>query len=159
MITPARTGLLLAAFAIVLKLIAFFYSIGDEDQGTYFALLHLLLILVAAFISISSSPRDVDWIEMFKTGMKAVGAYAVLFCLFLYIHYSYIDPMWIPERIDSIVSKYGVEQQKEVRKFFTSFASPFKYSTFTLMAFVVVGFFYTFLLTALERKVLRKLKR
>lgn len=157
--SPTRIGLLLALLAIGLKLFGFYYQIGGADQGSYFVMLHLLLLLIGAFAGIRMSASDVHSIELFKNGMRAVATYTILYCAYLYVHYKFIDAMYFETRIDEIVQNSPEASRGQNEKNFRSVFTPFNYATITLLGFVASGALYTFLLTVLESKVMRRFKR
>jgi len=159
MITPTRIGLVLALIAMALKVFAFYYGIGGVEQGMYVIFLHLFLIMIAAYVAVTSTNKESDWVDQIKRGMKAVSTYAILYCIFLYFHYKYIDTIYFEERISAIAAGLPEEGKNKGMKNLNSFFTPFNYATITLVSFMVSGAIYTFLITALDRKVLRNFKR
>lgn len=159
MINPTRIGFILALIAMAMKVFAFYYGIGGVDQGKYVILLHLFLILLGTFVTVTTANKESDWVDQIKTGMKAVSTYAILYCIFLYFHYKYIDTIYFEERISAIATSLPEEGKNKGEKNLNSFFTPFNYATITLVSFMVSGAIYTFLITALDRKVLRNIKR
>ena len=157
MITPTRIGFVLALAAMGLKVFAFYYNIGGVDQGKYTIFLHLFLLMAAAYIAVTSTNKESDWVDQIKAGMKAVSVYAILYCAFLYFHYKYIDTIYFEERISAIVEGIPEDGKNKGIKKLNSFFTPFNYATITLVSFMASGAVYSFLVTALDRKVLRRL--
>lgn len=148
----------MALLAIGLKALAFYYQIGGADQGSYFVMLHLLLLLVAAFAAIRVSEKEAPGIELFKNGMRAVATYTILYCAYLFVHYKYLDAMYFEERIAQIVEHSPEAGRDQNEKNFRSVFTPFNYATITLLGFIASGALYTFLLSVLESKVLRRFR-
>ena len=93
-----------------------------------------------------------------KAGMKVAGMYAVLMAAFAYLYYSFIDSEYLIMKLESqiqIVIKNGANQgdvlkHRENGRFFLS---AYFMSTITLVGFIILGTFYSSLITFFVRKV------
>ncbi len=93
-----------------------------------------------------------------KAGMKVAGMYAVLMAAFAYLYYSFIDSEYLIMKLESqiqTVIKNGANQgdvlkHRENGRFFLS---AYFMSTITLVGFIILGTFYSSLITFFVRKV------
>jgi len=93
-----------------------------------------------------------------KSGMKVVGMYAVLMSLFAYLYYSYIDQDYLINKLNSQIqtaiengaNEAQADKHKENGDFFLS---AYFMSTITLVGFIILGTFYSSIITFFVRKV------
>lgn len=124
---------------------------------------NLFVIMVGVFLGIrlfkELSPQKTGFIADVKAGMKVVGLYAVLMSFFVYFYYSFIDASYFPTKIaDQIqlleesgrVTGKELTQSRETASFILS---PYFQSTVTLILYLLLGTFYSSLITFFVRKV------
>ena len=91
----------------------------------------------------------------FKAGMRVASTYAIFMCAFVYLYYAVIDPSYFDSKLAaqlSLAAENGldVENAKKTGEFVLS---PFFQSTITLLGFILLGTFYSSILTFLMRKM------
>lgn len=93
-----------------------------------------------------------------KIGMKVAGMYAVFMSLFVYIYYSYIDPSYFDIKLaDQLklaeaagITGKDLQLRRETGEFVLS---PYFQSTVTLILYLLLGTFYSSIITFFVRKV------
>lgn len=93
-----------------------------------------------------------------KSGMKVAGMYSVLMAAFAYLYYSYIDGEYLITKLNTQIqtaiengaTASNVTKHQENGDFFLS---AYFMSTVTLVGFIILGTFYSSLITFFVRKV------
>jgi len=149
-----------AAMASVIgKMLYFIFLAPDESFDMYTRFFYLLCFLIALFIGLRAWKKDkmnIVFTEDVKTGMKIVSIYAIIISAFTFIYYKYINPNYFAQKvqaaIDAVASSGSPEKDLEQVRDTASFVfNAFTHSTLTLFGLMVIGFFYTLVLTLLFR--------
>lgn len=120
------------------------------------------IIMVGIFLGIrlfkEQMPEKTSFIADAKAGMKVVGMYAVLMSVFVYVYYSYIDPSYFEIKLGNqvdLLAENGASQAdlKKARETGELILSPYFQSTVTLILFILLGTFYSSIITFFVRKV------
>jgi len=121
-----------------------------------------LVMMTGIFVSIrlfkQLSKSKTSFIADVKSGMKVAGMYSVLMALFAYLYYSYIDSDYLISKLNSQIqtaiengaTESNVIKHRENGDFFLS---AYFMSTVTLVGFIILGTFYSSLITFFVRKV------
>jgi len=121
-----------------------------------------LVMMTGIFVSIrlfkQLSKSKTSFIADVKCGMKVAGMYSVLMALFAYLYYSYIDSDYLISKLNSQIqtaiengaTESNVIKHRENGDFFLS---AYFMSTVTLVGFIILGTFYSSLITFFVRKV------
>lgn len=172
------SGIYLAIIYIIIRIVAFYMGVPDEDYR-YFVSVNLLFIVLAIaaamYHNFRGSNEKVQFPDEMKVAMRAVSAYAIILTIFVFVFYKWIDPGFEQRKID--VFQYELEQtdysllpdmenplivlglskeefiEREVEKA-GKFLSPFAQSTLTLVGIMVVGIVYSLLMVFLRMKFL-----
>ena len=94
-----------------------------------------------------------------KAGIKVAGMYAVLMSLFVYLYYSFIDPSYFPLKIEEqmrLLEESGRASGDELvksRETAQFILAPYFQSTVTLILYLLLGTFYSSIITFFVRKV------
>ncbi|MBL4710723.1 MAG: DUF4199 domain-containing protein [Flavobacteriales bacterium] len=126
---------------------------------------NLFVMMVGIFFGIRLFKSIVEGKTTFladiKTGMKVAGMYAVLMSLFVYAYYTYIDPTYFDLKLaDQLKLAEGAGitgKDLQLRKETGAFVlSPYFQSTVTLILYILLGVFYSSIITFFVRKVRRE---
>ena len=121
-----------------------------------------LVMMTGIFVSIrlfkQLSKSKTSFIADVKSGMKVAGMYSVLMALFAYLYYSYIDSDYLISKLNSQIqtaiengaTESNVIKHRENGDFFLS---AYFMSTVTLVGFIILGTFYSSLITFFVREV------
>ncbi|MDB4061672.1 DUF4199 domain-containing protein [Vicingaceae bacterium] len=104
------------------------------------------------------SVSKTSFIADLKSGIKVAGMYSVLMALFAYLYYSYIDSEYLITKLNSQIqtaiengaTESNVIKHQENGEFFLS---AYFMSTVTLVGFIILGTFYSSLITFFVRKI------
>ncbi len=173
----AKNGLLCAAIYASFEIGTLISGLEFHDNArfaAYAANSFLLLLAIAASI-LPYVPKS-SAIDELKEGLKAAGVYSVAVSLFFALYFSTIAPDYmevkkemfrdkieyvaerledirgeLPEDKQSITKEDYIEEKIEEGAFWFT---PSKVIPITLFGLMILGFVYTFAMTALKRKVL-----
>ena len=121
-----------------------------------------LVMMTGVFMGIrlfkQLSVSKTSFIADLKSGMKVVGIYSVLMALFAYLYYSFIDSEYLITKLNSQIqtaiengaTESNVIKHQETGEFFLS---AYFMSTVTLVGFIILGTFYSSLITFFVRKI------
>jgi len=148
-----------AMASIIGKMLYFIFLAPDESFDMYTRFFYLLCFLIALLIGLRIWKKDnmnIAFTEDVKTGMKVVSIYAIIISAFTFIYYKYINPGYFAQKIqaavDAVASSGSPEADLEQVSDTASFVfNAFTHSTLTLFGLMVIGFFYTLVLTLLFR--------
>ena len=133
-------------------------------EKAYF-FLNLFVLMTGIFLGIrlfkNIQPVKTSFLADVKAGMKVASMYAVLFSVFIYIYYNNIDTSYFEIKLQNqlkVAEENGFTTQdlskaKETGEFILS---PYFQSTVTLIGFILLGTFYSSILTFFMRKVRRE---
>lgn len=157
--TPFSIAVWTVLASIVVKMLVYLTNNQFTDIGRYAIFLNILFIMSAVFLSIrefkKSRGATSDYIEDFKIGMKAAAWYAILLSVFVYTYYSYIDSSYFPTLMESrmeLAKEAGVDV-KQAKDTAVVVLNPFFQSTITLVGFLLMGAFYSALISYFVRKM------
>tara|TARA_B110000046_G_scaffold28052_1_gene28860 strand:+ start:178174 stop:178677 length:504 start_codon:yes stop_codon:yes gene_type:complete len=124
---------------------------------------NLFVIMIGVFLGIrlfkALSHEKTGFMADVKAGIKVAGMYAVLMSLFVYLYYSVIDQSYFPLKIEEqmrLLEESGratgddLVKSRETAEFILA---PYFQSTFTLILYLLLGTFYSALITFFVRKV------
>ena len=124
---------------------------------------NLFVIMIGVFLGIrlfkNISPDKTGFLADVKAGIKVAGMYAVLMSLFVYLYYSFIDSSYFPLKIEEqmrLLEESGratgdeLVKSRETAQFILA---PYFLSTVTLILYLLLGTFYSSLITFFVRKV------
>ena len=150
------------AISMLMKMIVFMMGWQFTGYEKIYFFGNLFVIMTGVFLGIrlfkSLTPNKTTFIADLKAGMKVVGMYAVLMSFFVYIYYSYINPSYFDVKLNdqlNLAENAGItgkdlQQRKETGKFVLS---PYFQSTVTLILYLLLGTFYSSIITFFVRKV------
>lgn len=172
------SGIYLALIYIIIRTVAFYMGVADEEYK-YFVSLNLLFIVLsisgAMYHNFRRTVGPVQFPDEMKIAMRAVSTYAIILTVFVFVFYSWIDSGFEQRKID--VFQYELEQtdyskvpdmenplivleltkeefiEREVEKA-SAFLSPFAQSTLTLVGIMVAGIIYSLIMVFLRLKFL-----
>ena len=151
--------------SIFMKMVIFAIHLQFTAYERVYFFGNLFVIMVGVFLGIrlfkSLNKEKTSFIADVKAGMKVVGIYAVLMSVFVYVYYSFIDPSYFDIKLADQISlatihaeetgeKLSIKQIEDTGKFILS---PYFQSTVTLILFLLLGTFYSSLITFFVRKV------
>lgn len=156
------------AFSLLLLSVIWKFGVYTlELANTYNIYLTLLLILVAAaaglFLLRRSAKEELTFVMELKAAMQPVAIYLVLFSVFLFVYYKFINPNFladihaqnIQDRIQEAnqlgYSQEQINQLVERLEDANVIYTPFIWSSITLFITLFIGFFYSLLLTFILR--------
>ena len=124
---------------------------------------NLFVIMIGVFLGIrlfkAISIEKTGFMADIKAGIKVAGMYAVLMSLFVYLYYSFIDPSYFPLKIEDqlrLLQESGratgdeLVQSRETAQFILA---PYFQSTVTLILYLLLGTFYSSIITFFVRKI------
>ena len=124
---------------------------------------NLFVIMIGVFLGIrlfkALSPEKTGFMADVKAGIKVAGMYAVLMSLFVYLYYSFIDPSYFPLKIEEqmrLLEESGRASGNELvksRETAQFILAPYFQSTVTLILYLLLGTFYSSIITFFVRKV------
>lgn len=95
-----------------------------------------------------------SFLQDLKAGMRITALYALLMTAFVYVYYNWIDASYFAEKLQSqlkLAEENGMDLTN-VKKTGEFVLSPFFQSTVTLVGFLLLGSFYSAIITFLVRK-------
>ncbi|MBL7962231.1 MAG: hypothetical protein JNM31_00170 [Flavobacteriales bacterium] len=134
---------------------------GRAPEGTDFMLVHFLALVTIVFFTgraMLAEEVRTPFPDLLRDGFRNAALYALLMGLYLWIHYTRIEPGFFPDRIGSLVAKGVAEGQPEtvIRPRIERFFTPFNYATITFFALLFAGAMNAFVIGLLHHKVLRR---
>lgn len=178
--SPLSIALIFALIYIIIKLVVF--NMGKSvELFIPLILVNILLILLAALFGLRTWKKyhktDGDnFLEDLKCTMRNISVYAICISTFVYFYYSAIDTDFRDKWNELQFSKITQEDFKEMQKNdpdmlgnktmddfmkmkrdeMELFTSPFMTSTITLMGLILIGFFYSLLISLAWPRFLNK---
>lgn len=151
------------AISMLMKMIVFMMGWQFTGYENIYFFGNLFVIMTGVFLGIrlfkSLSPNKTSFIADLKAGMKVAGMYAVLMSLFVYAYYSWIDSGYFPTKLanqmalleeSGSANETDLKQARETGKFILS---AYFQSTVTLILYILLGTFYSSIITFFVRKV------
>ena len=158
--TVFSTAVWFTVFSVLLKMIIFFSEQQFTDFDLYLGLGYVFLLMTAIFITIRNHKLKVGgtsaFVDDFKAGMKVTALYAILMSAFIYSYYTFIDPDYFTIMLQQKVAEAeaaGNTNIEEVQKAGEFVLSPYFQSTVSLVIFLIIGGFYSALITFFVRKM------
>lgn len=155
--------------SVLLKMIVYSQSwqFTSYEQIAIFG--NIFVLMTGVFVGIrmfkiqhtqSTFPQD------FKAGMRIAALYAIAMTVFVYTYYAVIDPTYFDAKLENQIalateSNQNIEGEEgkinlnQVRQTGEVVLSPFFQSTVTLIGFLLLGSFYSGILSFLMRKFAR----
>lgn len=145
--------------SVLLKMLV--YSMGFQFTNyEKIALFGNVFILMAGIffgirLNKTLATEKTSFVVDFKAGMRVASTYAIFMCAFVYLYYAVIDPTYFDSKLAAQLtlaeeSGLDLENAKQTGEFVLS---PFFQSTITLIGFILLGTFYSCILTFLMRKM------
>jgi hypothetical protein len=148
----ARYGLSVFLLSAIWKTSLFAFGARDTFLGEFSILFVMLFMLVGIYMGVEEvrkSIRDkkILFIQGFKSGMSIAALHTILYSLFIYAYYAYIDSTFFPEMIELRVQEFRIAGDNEAsiegfRQSAELILSPMVQSTFTLVGLLVLSAFY-----------------
>jgi len=149
--------------SIFMKMVVFAANLQFTGYERIYFFGNFFVIMVGVFLGIrlfkEISSEKTKFLADVKAGIKVAGMYAVFMSLFVYLYYSFIDPSYFPTKIDDqmrLLEESGrasgndLVQSRETAGFILA---PYFQSTVTLILYLLLGTFYSSLITFFVRKV------
>ncbi len=148
-----------AMASIIGKMLYFIFLAPDDTFDMYTRFFYLLCFLVALFIGLriwKQQNPNLVFTEDVKSGMKIVSIYAIIISAFTFLYYKVINPSYFSSKIQATVDAVEATGSngadlEQVRNTASFVFNAFTHSTLTLFGLMVIGFFYTLILTLLFR--------
>lgn len=149
------------AASILLRLIVFANNWQLSNFENIYFLGNTLILMTGVFFGIKifkqKQQSKTSFMSDVKEGIKVAGLYAILLSFFAYCYYSYIDPDYFPNKIQTQVElamKGGAEGKNlaQMEKTMGFVLTPYFQSTVTLILYLLLGTFYSSLITFFVRK-------
>lgn len=150
------------AASMFLRMVIYFANWQFTGYENIYFLGNPLIMMTGIFMGIrlfkDISTEKTTFLADVKAGMKVAGMYAVLMAAFAYAYYSYIDPDYFTIKLNEqieLVKANGATNQEiaKHRENGSFFLSAYFMSTVILIGFIILGTFYSSLLTFFIRKV------
>ncbi|MEX2380391.1 MAG: DUF4199 domain-containing protein [Vicingaceae bacterium] len=145
--------------SVLLKMIT--YSNGwqftDYERIAIFG--NVFVLMTGVFLGIrlfkKNAVEQTNFLDDFKAGMRVSAMYAILMTAFVYLYYSTIDPTYFDLKLKKqlILANENEMDLEQVRKTGEFVLTPFFQSTITLIGFLLLGSFYSGIITFLVRKL------
>jgi len=147
------------AISFLLKLSIYFNNLqfSTMDNAVLFA--NIFILMTGVFFGIrqfKGTREDVtSYLEDFKAGIRIAAIYAVCMSVFLYLYYAYIDPSYfeikLQRQLEAAQNQDNIDlaKAKEMGQFVLS---PYFQSTLSLIGFLILGSFYSAIISFLVRK-------
>lgn len=179
--SPLSISLFCALIYIILKLVVF--NLGKSvDLFVPLILVNIMLILIAVIFGLRAFKKqqktpEYNFAEDLKCTMRCASLYAIIISGFVYLYYSTIDKNFteqVKERQLTKITQEDFEEmkkkdpvvlkgknlddvKKQIKDDTNLFSSPFMTMTMTLVGLMMIGFFYSLLVTAAWPKFLSKI--
>lgn len=157
--TPFSIAIWAVLASVLVKMLVFISHNQFTKIGTYAIFLNIFFIMIAVFLSIREYKKEFrstsSYFEDFKIGMKATAWYAILLSVFVYCYYSFIDASYFSTLLESrmeLARESGVDLE-QARATGEVVLNPFFQSTITLVGFLLLGAFYSALISFFMRKM------
>jgi len=150
------------AASILLRLIVFANGWQFTGYENIYFLGNTLILMTGIFFGIrlfkNNQLERTSFLSDLKAGMKVAGIYAILISFFAYCYYSYIDSQYFTIKMQSqleLAEQNGAEagNLKQMRETMGFVLTPYFQSTVTLILFILLGTFYSSIITFFVRKV------
>lgn len=153
---------LIGVTAVIALRLGLHYA-GRSPEGTDFMLVHFLAIVTIVFFTgqrMLHGDARTSFPDLMREGFKSAAVYAVIFSLFLVLHYRLIDPGHFTTRVNEMVERGIADGQPEavIRPRLEKFFTPFNYASMTFFTLLIVGAFNALAVGLLHHKVLRKFR-
>lgn len=178
--SPLIVAVFFALIYIIIKLVVF--NLGKSvELFIPLILVNIMLILLAALFGLrawkkSHKSQGDNFLEDLKCTMRNISVYALVVTAFVYVYYSAIDTDFRQKLQDRQFAEITQEDFKEMQKNdpdmlkhktlddykklkkneMELFTSPFMTSTLTLMGLILIGFFYSLLISLAWPRFLNK---
>lgn len=147
-------------FSVILKMIVFVMALQFTKIDLFMSIGYVFFLMTAIFIAIRNHKiqygGNSTFGEDFKAVMKVTAFYALLMSVFLYAYYTFIDPDYFTIMLQQKVAEAeasGNTNIEQISKAGENVLSPYFQSTASLVIFMLVGGFYSLLITFLVRKI------
>lgn len=145
--------------SVLLKMITYVneWQFTDYERVAIFG--NVFVLMTGVFLGIrlfKSKAVDITtFFDDFKAGMRTAAMYAILMTAFVYTYYSIIDPTYFDIKLKNqlVIASENEMDLEQVKKTGEFVLSPFFQSTITLIGFLLLGSFYSGIITFLVRKM------
>jgi hypothetical protein len=145
--------------SVLLKMITYSndWQFTDYERIAIFG--NVFVLMTGVFLGIrlfkKNTPGKTNFFDDFKAGMRVAAMYAALMTAFVYLYYSTIDPTYFDLKLKKqlVVANENGMDLEQVRNTGEFVLSPFFQSTITLIGFLLLGSFYSGIITFLVRKL------
>lgn len=158
----ARFGLIVFLISVIWKTSLFVFGVRDTILGQFSVLAVMLFMLIGIYLCIEEQrnlnpQKRLPFIQGFKSGMSVAALHSVLYALFIYCYYSFIDVTFFPEKIEQRVAELRAAGNTEAsidsfRLSAEQILSPTVQSTLTLVGLLVLSAFYAGVVAKLVEK-------
>lgn len=159
MISNSALAIRMTAASVFLKMLVYAMNWQQTNYEKVYFFLNIFILMTGIFFGIRNFKKKEtapsNFMQDVKAGMKVAGLYAIFLSIFIFIYYKIIDPTYFSVRLQEQLNlaqanNLNIEQIKKTGEFVLS---PFFQSTFTLVAFIILGSFYSSLVTFFLRKI------
>lgn len=161
-----KYGLSVFLISVIWKTGLFAFNARDTFAGQYSVILVMLFMLIGIFLAVEeqrkqSPEKKISFLSGFKAGMSVAALHTVLYSLYLYAYYAYIDTSFFAETIEARVSEFRMagNSESDIEGFRQSaevILSPMIQSTFTLVGLLIISVFYAGVVAKLVEKKMSK---
>lgn len=158
--TVFSTAVWFTLFSIIMKMVIFITGQQFTNFDLYLGVGYVFLLMTAIFITIRNHKLKVGatsaFVDDIKAGMKVTALYAIFMSAFLYAYYTLIDPDYFTIMLQQKVAQAeaaGNTNLDQVQNAGEFVLSPYFQSTVTLVIFMIIGVFYSSLITFFVRKM------
>lgn len=179
--SPLSVALFCALTYVIIKLVVF--NLGKSvDLFVPLILVNILLILLAVIFGLRAFKKqqktpEYNFAEDLKCTMRSASVYTIIISVFVFIYYSAIDKNFTEQIIERQFADVTPEDYEKIKKRdpdmtrgknlddykklkrdeMKLFTSPFITMTMTLVGLMMIGFFYSLLVTIAWPKFLSKM--
>lgn len=145
-------------FSVLLKMLVYFFGLQFTMYDHIVRFGNVFILMSGVFFGIRLfKKQEVEktiFLQDVKAGMRIAALYAIFMTAFIYSYYAFIDVNYFNLRLDQQMAAFeGSEQEaKKAREMGEFVLSAFSQSTVTLIGFLLLGSFYSAIITFLVRK-------
>ncbi len=154
-----RVALAFVLFAVALRLALHFA--GISLPGFTFGFILMGLVVLLAFTSghlLLGTERNAPLPALFRVGLRSTALFALLYALFMFGFFTWIDTAEFPMRINELVHEAVADghPEAEARARLESFFNPGKYAMLTFFGLLSLGAVNALFFSFVHHKVLRR---
>jgi|SRR5690554_1630995 len=156
--SPFAIAVWMVLASVLLKMIVFVNGWQFNDYGRVAFFGNVFILMIGVYLSLRLYKRTIGGVttffDDFRAAMRFVGLYAILMTAFVYIYYAQIDTAYFDTKLKDQLTLAAEHEMdlEQVKKTGEMVFTPFFQSTVTLMGFLILGSFYSAIITFLTRK-------